>query len=696
MVGGAGGLVIALLVLGWFTAVDPATGPPSEPLRGMPGREAAARTNAALQPEPGSRAVSAEVEPGLSVTGRTVDAGGNPIAGVAVGVAARSRAALEPPRQRTAADGRFALAVTERVPFSLTFEHPAYAPRSRRWVPTRDDVVVDLGDVLLTAGSTITGRLVDEDDRGIGGAQVECLAADSRGSVGAITRSTDGDGSFRFDCVPPGQRWIVVRAEGHQRVRTLSFECAGHDRVDLGDLRLPAGFALSGTVHDDRGLPVAGAHVAARASATGLLQGTASSAADGNLRLPHLPATAVDVEVRAEGFLPAHLRRVDQTTGPVAVVLERARIVRGRVVAVGGNAVPEFAVRARRLGGLGEDDLSPPTLHWPADFGAASRWTDGRFEVGGLGTGTFALEVRAPGMAPRRTAPFVLAPDLPAPFVEVQLQRGGTVRGRVIAADEGPAPATPTQSCPAESFTVELCAVESLATDVVTDADPQVVSRTVTDAHGRYRLDQLPAGTFVVRAIVRGRRAAMSAPFEAGPGATVGPIDLSLRPAGSLCGLVRGVPTTPDVPLRVLARPARGDRAVRFARVAADGRYAIADLAAGDYELQLAPGAGPIVLATVDAGRAAHIDLEADREAIGGMVTGRVIRGGVAAAGLAVSLAGSACRCLVGPDGRFELAGVPTGTQELQVADVTGGPSLHRCDVEVGSGRVVQVDVRLP
>ena len=115
-------------------------------------------------------------------------------------------------------------------------------------------------DVALTPAEPLAGRVVDEESRPVGGAELDLWAwmGVRRGLIGGepLRVRTGADGRFRFDAPPAGRKVVVVRAPGHlPRVRQMT------DVSGSLTLYLERGGTITGRVVDAEGKAAVGARV---------------------------------------------------------------------------------------------------------------------------------------------------------------------------------------------------------------------------------------------------------------------------------------------------------------------------------------------------------------------------------------------------------------------------------------------------
>jgi RNA polymerase sigma-70 factor (ECF subfamily) len=370
----------------------------------------------------------------VTVTGTAVDdASGAPIEGVAVG-----NAVAGPPPVVTGADGRFRLAGVGRdllEVITLTKDGYRRFPAQRAAVRVPDGAEsVDVGTLRMQRGATIEGTVTSPEGP-IEGAEV-IVVSPSR-LTGSERRSarTDAAGRYAFASVEAGptQFWATAPGfiAGEQRAcaRSVQVPESGTLRADFAFTR---GAVVEGRVLDDEGAAVPGAYVV-----TDGVQVT--TGADGGFRLAGLvPRAGVRVLVMADGFMRADTK-LDVgpgTTSDAALRVERAAIVRGRLVPLDGRAVAD----ARVIVVAGEArDPARTTENEPAG-GPYPVHADGSFEgrVPGSASKVFTVVALTASHAPFRSAPVTLVTgQREYAGIEVVLDAGRTIRGRVVADGRG-------------------------------------------------------------------------------------------------------------------------------------------------------------------------------------------------------------------------------------------------------------------
>jgi protocatechuate 3,4-dioxygenase beta subunit len=563
-----------------------------------------------LRPGEERRDLRLVLAPSAVVSGRIVDGGGRPLAGVALRLLPEERPATPLLRQtdptsraataaRSAADGRFELLARAAGRFRLDAERAGFVPRSVSGIALSGSARLELGDLMLDAAVALAGTVVDEQARPVVGATVE-----ARAPATAVWRSraaTDGQGSFALAGLPAGEPLeVTVRHPDFvpARLADLAAPAEGVEVV------LRAGAVLSGRVVDASGRGVPEAVVLASVTARPG-EGTGAAAGppevdqrgvdpEGRFRFADLPAGTATVRASAPGYQPADRAGVEiDAAAPVGeeieLVLEPAAALAGVVRAPDGAPAAGARVTVLR-----------PASAAPA---AASAFADhgGGFRLDGLEPGP--IEVMAEHDHWRSAVrSFDLA--LGENRVELILLPGLTVSGRIV--DERGAP---------------VAEAELAAAPVAPGTAP---------AGARLRTARSSAdGSFEVRGLQPGRlelvaRATGFVPVRAelalGEGSLAG-IEVRLARGGSIHGRLLGLEPGELERLEVAAfSPQHGGAIGRAVSVQS---YRVDGLAAGEWTVIASVPGGRQARATLhlEAGAEAEVDLDFEP---GLRVTGRV------------------------------------------------------------------------
>ncbi|MEO7592500.1 MAG: carboxypeptidase-like regulatory domain-containing protein, partial [Byssovorax sp.] len=222
-----------------------------------------------------------ELSKGDAVVGRVLGPDGSPVAGAvvaAVGSTYRENVqTMSTADGATSADGRFALTGLRR---DLSHTLVVMAPGCGRTLLDFDPRAggpgtIDLGDVLLPTGRTLSGRVLRQDGSSVAAAQLQLEGANADrgrlrpgagrqedfGGYGSREEATSGeDGRFAFLDLAPGTYELDVWTPGMPSLKPTVKIGSDADPAPL-ELRFPEGRSIHVTVVDDDGKPVPWAYV---------------------------------------------------------------------------------------------------------------------------------------------------------------------------------------------------------------------------------------------------------------------------------------------------------------------------------------------------------------------------------------------------------------------------------------------------
>jgi protocatechuate 3,4-dioxygenase beta subunit len=535
------------------------------------------------------------LRPAVPLTGTVVDGAGQPIEAAEVRVMQTGDGAWAgssaPFFSRSDRTGRFRVeGLGARAPHLAHVARRGYSPAVAEVAPAperpdgRPGPLPEL-HVVLQPGRALRGRAVDEAGAPVAGARAVLFPQEllRRGwpaaPQGVLAAETDAEGRFELLEVLPGRAALLLSAPGRASAERDGFEILPDRSVtDLGDLVLEPEVFVEGRVVEPDGSPVVEASVAAARPPEQVLEerlflygereraDRVTTGPDGAFRIGALrEGQVVRVEAAKEGYIDGAADGV-RAPGeePVVVVLRPAATISGRVVDARGRPVPEAAVRPSfraRLPGTGF-------------FQAVTADDQGSFELTGVPPGLVALEAAAAGNQGSAPVVLELQPGERREGVEIVLEEGAAVTGRVLSPDGLPVAAA--------VVTATLDDGESFVTD----------PSELTGPDGRFTLDTLAPGRVVLEAH-RDGYAPGRAELELDLGGAT--VDVQLERGALVSGWLLEPDGTPagSRTLQLLLAGTHFDSRATVT-TAADGSFVFRGVAAGEYRITLTDAHRPV------------------------------------------------------------------------------------------------------
>lgn len=557
--------------------------------------------------------------------------------------------------------------------------------REFRWVlPTDDPIVLYLRPVVPVSGLVLaatSGLPLDA-------VRVTAWYRDGGLSIRETAEAYSAqDGTFSIGVPAADPRTDLRFVRDGYAVSLRALERADRDRGEPVVVRMPEACVARGTARTTSGSPLAGAWVQAQSDENLDLLSYTQADSNGAFALDGIaPGAKVAIALSAPRHYQVLLRGVDLcAASPIELRADPLATLRGSVVA-DGPLQPDSRARIvfDEVGGVRsfEDQVAVDSV-------------TGAFLFEALTAGTYQLDVIAPGFAPARIYPLPVVDGVEGNSVEVRLDRGATVTGRVTERSSGRAVA---------GARVALSDINTAGRHV----GPLDAGRSAeTDVDGRFALEHVPVGCASGLIVEREGFAQGVAALALAPGQQSGHADVSLLRSASITSVAEDELGREIQDIGIFMRcPDGTTRNVETK----DGTVVLEGLPPGRTEVQTIVGAGyrsdldnRIFRQVIELGEG---ETRALRHTLaeGGTVRGRVDGLGTLAAVryVWVFVAPPAPpleadnMVLVSDRGDYALPGIPAGPRvvTLRYSDQGRSFQLHR-RVEVVAGAAVEVDFSL-
>ncbi len=550
--------------------------------------------------------------------------------------------------------------------------------------------------ITIPRGVALTGKVTDKDKKPLSGVAVEAVesAADARGGIRRIVMNTmqnqhhedvirtGSDGTFSIR-VKPGTYDIDFRREG------FSAKTVKANRVDAAakpvEVTLDPGVAISGRI--TRG----GAGLEGIDVRTISQDGMSASvtAPDGSFTISDLTPGQMMLSINKQESFIQEIRQVTAPARDLLIDLPAGGRITGHVVDKSSHQpVTSFqaGVTTSRSGGGMMMMMPPMQKQFTSD--------DGSFVLEGIKSGPTQVVVNAPGYTTARVANIEVEDGKTTPDVEVDVETGSKLTGRVTAADGTPLAGVAVGNNPMGGGGGRVMRFDATS------------NGATTDPSGQYSIDSLEPGEMTLTFSKSGYIAVQKAvTITSGKDAT---LDAQLSNGMTVTGSVvtdGGVPI-PDATVRAMS--ASEMDGAHEGRTDGGGVFTIEGLAPGHFTFTASKnGFAPNTLRDVDISTSGPVRVILKS---GGVITGHVngltaqeldqatVSAVVSGGGGGGPFGGGGnASAPVDAAGNFRIEGAPPGTVRVsaRTGAMFGGSSKSAApkSVELEPGGTAQVDI---
>ncbi len=649
----------------------------------------------------GGQAPAIALAPATALSGKVVDGEGGLLEGVAIELRllpqggpiprASRHMMREGWRGRTSDRGAFRVAgLPAGVGFQLSFKAEGFAPHTQDVEPLEPFESRSGLEVVLEPGRVAFGRVVDEDEVPVAGAEVSLkppppsddlratmMMGRSEDAPEASVHLTDAEGRFEIADLAAGRYDLEVHAAGFAPAKVPGVRVPEAGGADLGTVVLIPGASIEGRVTGPGGAAITGAEITVEVERQNLMgvdpsspqAPTKTDTAGRFVVADLLPGQAVRLSVTKEGYGSESLSDLRPPTDePLAIQLEPAGRLEGQVVDQRGEPVEGATVMANPDRSVMAGATVVRQQRRPA---WARTGADGHFLIADVEPGLLEVTARAEGYQHLvRTGIEIEAGG--ALELELVLEAGAVVEGTLTTTDGEPV---------AEGSISVSERQDGLFTG------RSITASGLTDVEGYYRVTGAPTGPATITAQHDGRRLMRN--VEVRPGTNV--VDLVLERGFEITGQVVAPDGNPvggaSLSIRKITQPGMTHYSFGSSQVVstAAGTFTITGVSAGNY--------------TVTAAREGYAHTRSEVFEVSGDVTGLLLELSYGA-----SLKGRVLGLELDELGSLELVAMGEGGMRRGRVDFSAeyafdslAPGRWHVQAQIaGSGRMAMLQVEIP
>jgi protocatechuate 3,4-dioxygenase beta subunit len=386
--------------------------------------------------------------------------------------------------------------------YSLLVSHTDYADTTKSPVRVQAGTEIELADLIMNEGLVVKGTVTDKAGAPVPGATVRLLdqmsqpffsqSAFSQNPGKKVLKETtvDASGTYSFESVSSHLFTVEASAEGYgsQSKQQTQFDAK---RLNEIDFVLGVGQTMSGLVTDMEDRPVEGAFVTANKSRVKKFfsTGSAVTGSDGRFEIVGLAKGNYVIRATCEGFTPKGKQKIQIGASTVVIKLQRQGSVAGFVLdQKTGKPVKNFSVEVFRD--------RPGKPQFATGVSQAFQSADGAFQIDNVDPGSYVIQVVAAGYAKCSSDAFRVDRGKVIEGVEVFLNEGGVLRGRVF--DSHGKPLKGAEITLRFNKFVDVDIFGFMSQGGVGGGQGDSGLRTVTDGKGNFEKSLITPGTYQV------------------------------------------------------------------------------------------------------------------------------------------------------------------------------------------------------